>query len=117
MLTFMNAAIHGDRLWRCPAMTLARSILSALIGFALLAMPTTAAARDHQGFKVAYQEFESRDYPAYVCDQDGDDCGSIPWYGSDEDEDEDECEHDTFAQRSRFAPQYLNASVEGYYNG
>jgi hypothetical protein len=97
-------------------MTLARSILLALIGFALLATPLAAAARDHHRFKHAYQEFESGDYPAYVCDEDRDDCTSVPWYGSDEDEDEDECAHDTFAHRSRFAPQYLNASVAGYYS-
>ncbi len=96
-------------------MTLARSVLLALIGLALLAMPLTAAARDHQRFKHAYQEFDSNDYPAFACDEDGDDCRAVPWYGSDEDE--DECEHDTFAHRSSFAPQYLNASVAGYYNG
>ena len=94
-------------------MTLARSILSALIGFALLAMPVTAVARDHRRFRHAYQEFASNDHPAFVCDEDGEDCRSIPWYGSDEDEDEDECEHDTFAHRGRFVPQYLNASVAG----
>ena len=98
-------------------MTLARSILSALIGFALLAMPVTSAARDHQRFKHAYQEFESGNYPAYVCDEDGEDCRPVPWYGSGEDEDEDRCEHDTFGDRRRFAPEYLNASVAGYYNG
>jgi hypothetical protein len=98
-------------------MTLARSVLLALIGLALLAMPVTAAARDHQRFKHAYQEFDSNDYPAFVCDEDGADCRPVPWYGSDEDEDEDECEHDTFVQRSRLASQYLNASVAGYYNG
>jgi hypothetical protein len=98
-------------------MTRARTILSAFIGFALLAMPVTAAARDHQRFKHAYQEFDSSDYPAFVCDEDGDDCRPVPWFGSDEDEDEDRCEHDTFGDRSRFAPEYLNASVAGYYNG
>ena len=77
----------------------------------------TAAARDHQRFKHAYQEFDSSDYPAFVCDEDGDDCRPVPWFGSDEDEDEDRCEHDTFGHRSRFAPEYLNASVAGYYNG
>ena len=94
-------------------MTLERSILSVLIGFALLAMPVTAATRDHHRFKHAYQEFDSNDYPVFVCDEDGDDCRSVPWYGFDQDEDEDECEHDTFAHRSSFAPQYLNASVAG----
>ena len=69
-------------------MTLARSVLLALIGLALLAMPVTAAARDHQRFKHAYQEFDSSDYPAFVCDEDGDDCRPVPWFGSDEDEDE-----------------------------
>jgi hypothetical protein len=34
-------------------MTLARSILLALIGLALLAMPVMAAARDHYRFKHA----------------------------------------------------------------
>jgi hypothetical protein len=84
-------------------MTLARSVLLALIGLSLLAMPVTAAARAHQRFKHAYQEFDSDDYPAFVCDEDGEDCRPVPWYGSDEDEDEDECEHDTFLQRSRLA--------------
>jgi hypothetical protein len=86
-------------------MTLARSILLALIGLALLAMPVMAAARDHYRFKHAYQEVDSNDYPAFVCDEDGDDCRPVPWYGSGEDE--DECEHDTFAHR--------NASVAGHY--
>jgi hypothetical protein len=76
-------------------------------------MPVTAAARNHHRYKHAYQQFDSNDYPAFVCDKDGDDCRSVPWYGVDQDEDEDECEHDTFAHRSRFAPQYLNASVAG----
>jgi len=98
-------------------MTLARSVLLALIGLALLAMPLTAAAREHQRLKHAYQEFDSNDYPAFVCDEDSDDFRPVPWDGSDENEDEDECEHDTFAQRSRFAPQYLNAPVAGCYNG
>jgi hypothetical protein len=103
-------------------MTLARSVLLALIGLALLAMPLTAAAREHQRLKHAYQEFDSNDYPVFVCDEDSDDFRPVPWDGSDENEDEDECEQDTFAQdtfaqRSRFAPQYLNAPVAGYYNG
>src|SRR5260370_1769669 len=97
-------------------MTLARSVLLALSGLALLAMPLTAAARDHQRFKHAYQEFDSNDYPAFVCDEDGDDCRPVPWYGSDEDEDEDECEHDTFVQRISLPSQYLNASIAGYSN-
>jgi hypothetical protein len=94
-------------------MTLARSILSAFIGFALLAMPVTAATHDHRRLKHTYQEFDSNDRPAFACEEDGDDCRSVPWYGSDEDEDEDGCERDTFAHRSRFVPQYLNTSVAG----
>jgi hypothetical protein len=75
-------------------MTLARRILSALIGFALLAMPVTAAGRDHHRFH-AYQEFASNDYPEFVCDEDRDDCWPAPWYGSDEDE-----------EPYRYAPEY-----------
>jgi hypothetical protein len=94
-------------------MTRARTILSAFIGFALLAMPVTAAARDHRLWKHTYQEFDRNDHPAFACDEDGDDCRSVPWNGFDEDEDEDECEYDTFAHRGRFVPQNLNASVAG----
>ena len=64
-------------------MTLARSVLLALIGLALLAMPLTAAAREHQRLKHAYQEFDSNDYPVFVCDEDSDDFRPVPWDGSD----------------------------------
>jgi hypothetical protein len=98
-------------------MTLVQSVLLVLIGLAPLSMLVTAVARDHQRFKHLYQEFNSNGYPAFVCDDDGDDCSPIPWLGSDEDDEENECEHDTFAQRSRFAARDLNASVAGYHNG
>jgi hypothetical protein len=62
-------------------MTLVQSVLLVLIGLALLSMLVTAVARDHQRFKHAYQEFNSNGYPAFVCDDDGDDCSLYLGWG------------------------------------
>jgi hypothetical protein len=139
-----------------------RRILSGLAGFALLAMPVGAAAGtslvgfarvplvqptppaawtnaqlDEGGAPpprlwYAHHEPDSDDYPALVCDEDGDDCQPAERYRCDEDgndcrpapryrcdEDGDNCNY--YGQPYRDPPQYQEYGRQygapSYYNG